>query len=54
MSNKCYECRNGDHPDYDNDIRKTVVSDPAGGRPKTGFLCGEHRAAAEDDGREVS
>jgi hypothetical protein len=54
MSAKCYECRAGDHEDYDDDVAKVTVRDPDGGRPKVGFLCGEHRAAARDDGMEVS
>jgi len=51
---RCFECRAGDHDDYDDDVRVATVRDPEGGRPRRVSLCGEHRAAMRDDGYEVS
>ena len=52
--NQCFECRNGEHEDYDSDIRLIVAKDPDTGRIyRRGKLCSEHRAAYSDDGYKV-
>ena len=51
---RCYSCRDGGTANLDDDVRKTTVVEPWNdGPPVTGFLCGEHRQAAEDDGMIV-
>ena len=52
--NLCYECRDGDHDDYDSDARMVTVTNPDGGPPKRGRLCLDHREAMAQDGYEVS
>ena len=52
--NRCCECRNGEHENYDNDIFLVTVRDPDSKRiVLRGYLCGEHRGARLDDGYEV-
>lgn len=46
----CHECRNGEHDNYDDDVRLTVVRDPDTGQVKRANLCEHHRVAAADDG----
>ncbi len=52
---RCTECRNGEHEDYDDDIRVVVVIDPETGKGKGKKirLCREHRTAMRDDGYSV-
>lgn len=51
---RCYQCQNGDHEDYDQDVRLVIVRDPDGGDyARRGYLCGEHRELAASDGYEV-
>jgi hypothetical protein len=51
---RCAECRDGDHENYDDDVRLTTVRDPDSGRiALRAYLCGEHRAARRDDGYGV-
>ena len=53
--NQCCECRDGEHPDYDGDVRLVTVLDPDGGRGfvKRGKMCREHRQMYEGDGYRV-
>ena len=54
MVKQCYECRAGEHENYDDDVCMTTVRDPDGEeKTRRGYLCGEHRTANEDDGYEV-
>jgi hypothetical protein len=47
----CCECRNGDHENYDDDVRRTLVREPDHLKVVlNAYLCGEHRTAAADDG----
>ena len=48
---RCKECRDGEHENYDDDVRLVMVRDPnTRGKVMRAFLCGEHRDAREDDG----
>ena len=48
---QCADCRNGEHANYDEDVRLTVARDPDTGKiGKRAYLCSEHRAAYLDDG----
>jgi hypothetical protein len=49
---QCYECRGGEHEDYDDDIRMCVITAP-GERPRRGHLCSEHRCMLRDDGYTI-
>lgn len=54
IEKRCAECRDGDHANYDNDVRLVVVRDPETKRlAKRANLCGEHRAAYRSDGYDV-
>ena len=51
----CCDCRDGEHENYDDDVRLTVVRDPDTGKlVKSAYLCGEHRSAYADDGYDVT
>jgi hypothetical protein len=49
---QCYECRNGEHEDYDDDVVMCVITAP-GTRPRRGRLCSEHRCMLRDDGYTI-
>lgn len=50
----CAECRDGEHANYDDDVRLAIVRDPETKKiVKRAYLCGEHRAARRSDGYEV-
>lgn len=54
----CYECRAGEHENYDDDVVMCIVTDPTGDdpdyrTPKRGYLCREHRAMRIEDGYTV-
>ena len=52
--NQCSECRDGEHEDYDDDVRLVTVTDPeTGKRIKRAKLCSQHREALADDGYDV-
>lgn len=51
----CAECRDGEHDNYDDDIRLSVVRDPdTGKRVKQSNLCEHHREAYRQDGYDVT
>jgi len=40
---RCCECRNGEHENYDNDVKMTVVRDPDTKKlVKRGYICETH------------
>jgi hypothetical protein len=48
---QCCECRSGEHSNYDNDVRLTIVKYPDTNELyKRGYICGEHRAMFRGDG----
>lgn len=52
--NGCKECRDGEHEDYDFEIKLCTVRDPDGLNPTRRMkLCSEHRSVFEMDGYEV-
>ena len=52
---RCHECRTGEHPNYDDDVRLCVVRDPSnqGRIILRACLCGEHRERFAADGYET-
>lgn len=51
---QCADCRNGEHENYDDDVKLVMVRDPETGKlAKRAYLCREHRQAYEDDGYTV-
>lgn len=53
MAKLCKACMDGEHPNYDNDVRFCVVSEPGEQLGRAMYLCGEHRQAALDDGYTI-
>ena len=52
---RCFECREGEHDDMDDDIRLVLVRDPETNHIyRRGYLCGEHRGQFRDDGYTVT
>jgi len=50
----CADCRDGEHDNYDNDVRLIVVRDPDTGRLfKRSYMCAEHRQMYTDDGYDL-
>ena len=48
---QCADCRNGEHANYDEDVRLTVLKNPDTGKlAKRAYLCHEHREMYADDG----
>ena len=48
---KCFECRKGEHEDFDNQIAMCRITDPDTGKQITrGNLCGEHQHMYLADG----
>lgn len=51
---RCCDCRNGEHENYDNNVKLVVVRDPETGHIiKRGNLCATHREMYETDGYKV-
>jgi len=51
---RCSECRNGEHDDYDDDIRLVYVRDPESNKIiLRANLCNEHREMFASDGYQV-
>jgi len=51
---QCFQCRNGEHENYDDDVRLFVISDPdKQERTKRGYLCGQHQMMAMEDGWNI-
>ena len=51
---RCCDCRDGEHDNYDEDVRMTVVRDPDNGQlAKRGYLCEGHRTMYADDSYDV-
>lgn len=52
--NQCSECRDGEHEDYDDNVRLVTVTDPDTGKQlKRAKLCGEHQEMHASDGYDV-
>jgi len=52
---RCADCRAGEHPDFDDDVRLVLIRDPDVPRyRKRAYLCSEHRQAYEWDGYTVT
>lgn len=48
---RCCECADGEHENYDNDIKYVVVKDPDTGKVVVrGNMCSEHRSMYDSDG----
>lgn len=47
----CSDCKDGDHPDYDDNIRLVWVRDMDTNKlVKRSYMCAEHRQMYSDDG----
>lgn len=54
MSKQCADCRDGEHDNYDDDVKLVIVKDPDERQfLKRANICGEHRRMYEGDGYEV-
>jgi hypothetical protein len=48
---KCFECRNGEHDNYDDYVSLCIIKDPDTQKLyRRGYLCGQHQAMYDDDG----
>ena len=48
---RCFECKAGEHENYDDDIVLTIIKDPINKKIfKKGYMCHEHRMMYLDDG----
>lgn len=51
---RCADCRDGEHENYDEDVRLVTVRDPeTGNLEKRAYLCAEHREMYAVDGFDV-
>lgn len=51
MKQQCCDCRNGEHNNYDDNIKLVVVKDPDTNKiVRRGYMCEHHRIAYSDDG----
>ena len=51
MPKQCADCRDGEHENYDNDVRLVYVKDPDTNKMvKRSYMCDLHRRMYEDDG----
>ena len=54
MSKHCADCRDGEHENYDDDVKLVMVKDPDERQfLKRAYLCGEHREMYAMEGCEV-
>jgi hypothetical protein len=54
MSKHCADCRDGEHENYDDDVKLVMVKAPDERQfLKRAYMCGEHRDMYEGDGYEV-
>ena len=50
----CSECRDGEHEDFCDDVRMTIIRDPDTKKlVYRGFLCSLHRDARDADGYDL-
>lgn len=55
MSKQCVDCRDGEHDNYDDDVRVTIVREPGKGKwVKRGYMCRLHREMYAEDGYDVT
>ena len=51
---RCADCRDGEHTNYDEDVRLVVVRDPETRKIlKRAYLCDLHRSMYDDDGYTI-
>lgn len=51
---RCADCRNGEHDNYDDDVKLVVIRDPDTKKlVKRAYECGEHREMYATDGYEL-
>jgi len=53
---RCCECADGEHENFDEDVRLTIVRDPEINSVciKVGWMCSEHRDMYEIDGYDLT
>lgn len=48
---QCADCRDGEHDNYDDDVRLVIVKDPDTNKiHKRAYICHRHRYLYEQDG----
>ena len=51
---QCADCRDGEHKNYDDDIKLTILRDPNTKKlTKRAYMCKVHREMYADDGYEI-
>jgi hypothetical protein len=51
---RCSDCRNGEHSNYDDNVKLVIIRDPDSKKIiKRAYLCEEHRNMYNDDGYEI-
>lgn len=51
---RCADCRDGEHPNYDDNVDMVTVKDPESKKIiKRSYMCNEHVFMYLDDGYEV-
>jgi len=54
MSKQCADCRDGEHDNYDDDVKLVMVKETDERQfLKRAYMCKAHRNMYEDDGYEV-
>ena len=52
---RCSDCRDGEHENYDDNVKLVYLRDPDTKRIiKRSYMCESHRTMYEDDGYEVN
>ncbi len=52
---RCADCRDGEHANYDENIKLVVVRDSDTGHiVRRAYMCAEHREMYDDDGYTIS
>jgi hypothetical protein len=51
MIKNCADCRDGEHDNYDDNVKLVYVKDPDNGKMvKRSYMCASHRDMYNDDG----
>jgi len=51
---KCSDCRDGEHDNYDDDVKLVVIKDPDTNKIyKRAYMCNHHQQQYDDDGYKI-
>ena len=51
---ECAECRDGEHGNYDDDVKLVVIKNPDTNKIyRRSYMCNQHRQMYEDDGYDL-